>query len=124
MSARRPLLTALGATTLLAALWFVPSAGAAAPGHTAGASGAPGAADSAAADPAASGSASGSDSGAGSGSGQGPGAGPAPRTAAQAPLSLADTGSLDTTPYLLGGTLCLGLGAGSVVFSVRRSRAR
>ncbi|WP_412077004.1 hypothetical protein ACLF6K_18260 [Streptomyces xanthophaeus] len=119
MSARRPLLTALGATTLLAALWFVPSAGAAAPGHTAGSSGAPGAADSAAADPAA----SGSDSGAGSGSGQGPGAGTAPRTAAQAPLSLADTGSLDTTPYLLGGTLCLGLGAGSVVFSVRRSRA-
>lgn len=38
-------------------------------------------------------------------------------------LGLADTGGIDTTPYLLGGTLCLGLGAGFVTFSVHRSRA-
>ncbi|MFI5616626.1 hypothetical protein [Streptomyces sp. NPDC051567] len=35
--------------------------------------------------------------------------------------TLADTGSLDTTPYLLGGTLLLGLGAGFLTFSARRS---
>jgi hypothetical protein len=35
---------------------------------------------------------------------------------------LADTGSLDTTPYVVGGTLCLALGAGFVVYSVRRDR--
>lgn len=35
---------------------------------------------------------------------------------------LADTGSMDTTPYLVGGTLCLGLGAGFVTYSVRRER--
>ncbi|MCX4691365.1 hypothetical protein [Streptomyces sp. NBC_01408] len=119
MSARRPLLTALGATTLLAALWFVPSAGATAPGHPAGASAAPAGANTTGTAPAASGPAS--------GSGPDTGAGTEPRTAAQAapaPLSLADTGSVDTTPYVLGGTLCLFLGAGSVAFSVRRSHAR
>lgn len=109
MSARRPLLTALGATTLLAALWFVPSANATAPQTAAGRSGVPASAN-------------------------------APRTlthadaraeartgtraqAGSAPLALADTGSFDTTPYLLGGTLCLGVGAGFVAFSVGRSRA-
>ncbi|CAM5561075.1 hypothetical protein SAVIM338S_04643 [Streptomyces avidinii] len=102
MSARRSALTALGATTLLAALWFVPSANATAPGHDNGASGTPAAANaqvnvrSAAA-----------------------GAGAA---TAEDSLELADTGGVDTTPYLLGGTLCLGLGAGFVTFSVRRSR--
>lgn len=95
MSARRSTLTALGATTLLAALWFVPSAGAA-PEHAKAASGAPTAANTrvqAASAPA-----------------------PAPA------LALADTGGVDTTPYLLGGTLFLGAGAGFVAFSVRRSR--
>ncbi|MEV7525834.1 hypothetical protein [Streptomyces sp. NPDC091371] len=104
MSARRPLLTALGATTLLAALWFVPSAGATAPGPATGRSGAPAAADTA------------------------PAGTPAPRRDSatdpqQASLTLADTGSPDTTPYLLGGTVFLGIGAGFVTFSVRRSRA-
>ncbi|MET9323279.1 hypothetical protein ABZX75_24210 [Streptomyces sp. NPDC003038] len=92
MSARRPLLTALGATTLLAALWFVPSANATAPPPPAGRTDLSAGSDTAGA--------------------------PAP----QAPLLLADSGSVDTTPYLLGGTLCLGLGAGFVTFSVRRSR--
>jgi LPXTG-motif cell wall-anchored protein len=35
---------------------------------------------------------------------------------------LADTGSIDTTPYIVGGTLFLGLGAGFVTYSVRRER--
>ncbi|MFJ6794711.1 hypothetical protein [Streptomyces sp. NPDC091268] len=91
------MLTALGATTLLAALWFVPSANATAPGHPEGASAAPAAAE------------------------------PAVQSARSAPVAasaeLADTGGVDTTPYLLGGTLCLGLGAGFTTFSVRRSRA-
>jgi hypothetical protein len=35
---------------------------------------------------------------------------------------LADTGSPDTTPYIVGGTAFLGLGAGFVAYSVRRER--
>ncbi|MFE1795713.1 MULTISPECIES: cell wall protein [unclassified Streptomyces] len=35
---------------------------------------------------------------------------------------LADTGSFDTTPYVAGGTLFLALGAGFVAYSVRRER--
>ncbi|MEV6576878.1 hypothetical protein AB0M92_01775 [Streptomyces sp. NPDC051582] len=129
MSARRPLLTALGATTLLAALWFVPSAGATAPGSTDS--------DSSTSAPS---SGSGSDSGSGSAapesantagsgsvttlvSGSPAGSGDTAQSAGQVPLGLADTGGIDTTPYLLGGTLCLGLGAGFVTFSVRRSQA-
>ncbi|MER6984212.1 LAETG motif-containing sortase-dependent surface protein, partial [Streptomyces carpinensis] len=58
------------------------------------------------------------------------GAGSAPRdgVAAQAGSSseggteLADTGSVDTTPYVVGGTLFLAVGAGFVVYSVRRER--
>ncbi|WP_326588358.1 hypothetical protein [Streptomyces sp. NBC_01294] len=110
MSARRPLLTALGATTLLAALWFVPSAGAAAPGAEESRTGVPAGANTADA------SADGTDRTDGTGTAEGT----APRAQ---PLSLADTGSVDTTPYLLGGTLCLGVGAGFVVFSVRRSHS-
>ncbi|MCQ9183282.1 LPXTG cell wall anchor domain-containing protein [Streptomyces sp. IBSBF 2953] len=35
---------------------------------------------------------------------------------------LADTGSFDTTPYLVGGTALLALGAGFVFYSIRRER--
>ncbi|MFC8878140.1 hypothetical protein [Streptomyces ardesiacus] len=35
---------------------------------------------------------------------------------------LADTGSFDSTPYVVGGALCLGLGVGFVGYSVRRER--
>jgi hypothetical protein len=35
---------------------------------------------------------------------------------------LADTGSPNTTPYIVGGTVFLGLGAGFVAYSVRRER--
>ncbi|MFE4370061.1 hypothetical protein ACFRMN_17850 [Streptomyces sp. NPDC056835] len=86
--ARRPLLTATAAATLLCALWFVPSAKATAE--------------------------------------QG---GPRERSAVSARsltteasehLTLADTGGVDTTPYLIGGSLCLGIGAGFVAYSARR----
>ncbi|MEV7197100.1 LAETG motif-containing sortase-dependent surface protein [Streptomyces sp. NPDC093510] len=35
---------------------------------------------------------------------------------------LAETGGFDSTPYVVGGTAFLSLGAGFVVFSVRRER--
>ncbi|MFJ2606556.1 hypothetical protein ACIQOU_20130 [Streptomyces sp. NPDC091279] len=95
-SARRPLLTATAAGTLLGALWFVPSANASQ--------------DAPARDE------------------------PSVTATTQAravsvtsstdgdEVRLADTGSFDTTPYVIGGTLCLTLGAGFVVYSVRRER--
>lgn len=47
--------------------------------------------------------------------------GAAPEAAGQdEELNLADTGSVNTTPYLLGGTAFLGLGAGLVMFARRR----
>ncbi|MFE9633718.1 hypothetical protein [Streptomyces sp. NPDC006463] len=108
MSARRPLLTALGATTLLAALWFVPSANATAPEQASGRSGAPSSANTDRTTTLTTTlTATGSD---------------APPDARPAAVVLADTGSVETTPYLLGGTLFLGVGAGFVAFSVRRSR--
>ncbi|AGP57267.1 hypothetical protein M271_29080 [Streptomyces rapamycinicus NRRL 5491] len=99
MNARRPLLTAAAAGSLLCALWFVPSANATVedPGSSSASSrtseGSPGA---------------------GSGSG--------PRTEAVPDGDLADTGSVDVTPYLFGGTAFLGLGVAMVTASVRRTR--
>ncbi|MDK9497380.1 LPXTG cell wall anchor domain-containing protein [Streptomyces katrae] len=124
MSARRPLLTALGATTLLAALWFVPSANATAPGTSAGPSGAPAAANTGTVSDTAADDEDDGDGGDASETGTGTIADASDeRPAGITVLSLADTGSIDTTPYVLGGTLCLGLGAGFVTFSVRRSRS-
>ncbi|MFG2650167.1 hypothetical protein [Streptomyces sp. NPDC048436] len=108
MSARRSLLTATAAGALLGALWFVPSANATATFRS------PQAPDTQqvvhterqavhteqhrATLPAESGTAL-----------------PEER--------LADTGAgVDTTPYLIGGTAFLGLGAGFVAYSVRRER--
>ncbi|MFB8143311.1 hypothetical protein [Streptomyces parvus] len=93
--ARRTLLTATAAGTLLAALWFVPSANATV--ENAGQQGGPAATSD--------------------------------RTAGKADdasgARLADTGpGLDTTPYLIGGTALLGIGAGFVTYSVRRSGTR
>ncbi|MFF3453175.1 hypothetical protein ACFYXH_02375 [Streptomyces sp. NPDC002730] len=84
--ARRPLLTATAAGTLLCALWFVPSANAsvereAVQRHQTGAS------------------------------------------ASSQQLTLAATGTVDTTPYLVGGAAFLGIGAGLVTYSVRRRGA-
>jgi len=103
-TARRTLLTATAAGTLLGALWFVPSANATVTDQAR--------AESSAA--------------------------PSPQVTQQARLAsagttasvavsaddteLADTGSPNTTPYVIGGTLFLGLGAGFVVYSVRRER--
>ncbi|MFI1965559.1 hypothetical protein ACH429_15840 [Streptomyces pathocidini] len=98
MSARRPLLTATAAGATLFALWFVPSANATVEdGKTARASQAAAQAPSAAR----------ASSGARAGSEE---------------LSLADTGGVDTTPYLYGGTAFLVLGTALVGFAVHRTR--
>ncbi|KUF17937.1 hypothetical protein AT728_10945 [Streptomyces silvensis] len=100
------MLTAGLAGALLIALWFVPSAKATATPATSGDT-ARHSAGSAAVTPR-----------------------EAPyETAREAPYEtaheghLADTGSIDTTPYVAGGTAFLGLGAGFVLYSVRRERA-
>jgi hypothetical protein len=43
-------------------------------------------------------------------------------TATSDDTQLADTGSPNTTPYIVGGTAFLGLGAGFVAYSMRRER--
>lgn len=106
------MLTATAAGTLLGALWFVPSANAtgedqaraatsATPTsqvtHQARAASTGTAADSAADTTTAT-------------------------TVSADDTQLADTGSPNTTPYVIGGTLFLGLGAGFVAYSVRRER--
>ncbi|WP_399887985.1 hypothetical protein ACGH7X_24590 [Streptomyces sp. BBFR51] len=103
-SARRSLLTAASAGGLLCALWFVPSANATPETPVL---------ESAAATPSpqvtAQARAAASTDTAVTGEGA-------------APTRLADTGSFDSTPYVVGGALCLGLGAGFVGYSVRRER--
>ncbi|MBL1081290.1 hypothetical protein JK359_04745 [Streptomyces actinomycinicus] len=102
-SARRPLLTATAAGTLLCALWFVPSANASqdAPGREAAVKDAPVQVTQARAVTAAT-TESGEES--------------------AEDTELADTGSPDTTPYVVGGSLFLAVGAGFVMYSVRRER--
>ncbi|MFG3115161.1 hypothetical protein ACGF4C_12230 [Streptomyces sp. NPDC048197] len=114
MTARRPLLTAAAAGSVLFALWFVPSAHA-----IVGASGPDGTKNSAAdrdqrtrSAPAGPGAAGGTQPGRAAGS---------PATPSH---SLADTGGPDTTPYVFGGAACLALGAGLVSYSVRRGHDR
>ncbi|MFE9251433.1 hypothetical protein [Streptomyces sp. NPDC007088] len=111
--ARRSLLTATASGALLGALWFVPSA------HSAPATERPASteltrtgkvADSAPA-PAAGGTA------------VTRAAHTRAATAATDGDRLADTGGVDTTPYLVGGLASLGIGAGFVLHSARRSRA-
>ncbi|WP_069770895.1 LPXTG cell wall anchor domain-containing protein [Streptomyces sp. LUP30] len=127
-SARRPLLTATAAGTLLGALWFVPSANASqdAPVRTetttqvttqarAASTTTADAADATRATRATADNAS---------------TLTAVRTAADTTTDtttgdgtrLADTGSFDTTPYVVGGTTLLALGAGFVFYSIRRER--
>ncbi|MFD9037147.1 hypothetical protein [Streptomyces bottropensis] len=87
-TARRSLVTATAAGTLLGALWFVPSANAtqeaAVREQTTTTS------DTA--------------------------------TTTGDTRELADTGSPNTTPYVIGGTAMLGLGAAFVAYSIRRER--
>ncbi|MEU9332284.1 hypothetical protein AB0D49_03845 [Streptomyces sp. NPDC048290] len=104
-SARRPLLTATAAGALLGALWFVPSANATDDEPLRG--GTPATTPTTQAriatitsDPTAT---TGTDPAGGG-------------------IELADTGSFDSTPYVVGGTLFLTVGAGFVVYSVRRDR--
>jgi len=104
VSARRPLLTATAAGTLLCALWFVPSAKATVAGGRLPASQAQ--SQPAAQTPQQARSVQPAQA---QGQAQGP--------------SLADTGSVDTTPYLVGGTAFLGLGVAMVSYATRRSRA-
>ena len=103
-SARRPLLTAAAAGGLLCALWFVPSANATPDTPVF---------ESAAATPSpqvtAQARAASTDTA-------------ATTTTDAGTTRLADTGSFDSTPYVIGGALCLGLGAGFVGYSVRRER--
>ncbi|MBM4821730.1 hypothetical protein HXP45_11665 [Streptomyces actuosus] len=102
------MLTATAAATLLGALWFVPSANATQDNGareqstataTAQARAVSLAADTTAADTAAGTAVDGVEE-----------------------TRLADTGSFDSTPYVVGGTLFLAVGAGFVVYSVRRER--
>ncbi|MER7815005.1 hypothetical protein [Streptomyces sp. NPDC096153] len=129
--ARRPLLTATAAGSLLCALWFVPSANATADGEA----GHPdrvrsGASASGVADGARGTHAAGAPAVSGTGGTEDTSAADGVRTSAQDPqgaaqdLALADTGSVDTTPYLVGGTLFLGVGAGFVSYAARRSGGR
>ncbi|MEV5505741.1 hypothetical protein [Streptomyces orinoci] len=114
MTARRPLLTAAAAALVLCGVWLVPSAHAVPGGHTV-----PGSRPSAA---------PGSVSAPGSAPGSRPAARPhvaptARQTAADgAKLNLADTGSVDTTPYLVGGVAFVATGGVLVTGAVRRSR--
>ncbi|MEV0966855.1 hypothetical protein AB0J25_30525 [Streptomyces sp. NPDC049910] len=136
--ALRPLLTAAAAGSLLCALWFVPSANATADGESgqpdrsrpgASASGAAGVARDAGASPDAD-TAGGAPAVSHSGATGGVPAADDVRTGAGEPrgeaqgLVLADTGSVDTTPYLVGGTLFLVVGAGFVSHAARRSGSR
>jgi LPXTG-motif cell wall-anchored protein len=121
------LLTATAAGTLLGALWFVPSANASqdAPARTemttqvttqaraASTTTSESSSESSSSQSSASQSSSESSESA---------AGTAARTTADDGTRLADTGSFDTTPYVVGGTALLALGAGFVVYSVRRER--
>ncbi|MFD5553688.1 hypothetical protein ACFWIA_07590 [Streptomyces sp. NPDC127068] len=104
-AARRSLLTATAAGTLLGALWFVPSANAT--------DGEPLTPPRSAADA----------SVRSEGAPLSPVTYRAPSTkGAEDGARLADTGAFDTAPYVYGGTAFLCVGAGFVVYSVRRSR--
>ncbi|WP_432171110.1 hypothetical protein [Streptomyces sp. 1222.5] len=110
-SARRPLLTATAAGTLLCALWFVPSANASQDSSARGAT-TQSVTDYAAIPVTQQARAVSAASTAG---------GQETQETADG-TELADTGSPDTTPYVVGGTLFLSVGAGFVVYSVRRER--
>jgi hypothetical protein len=127
VTARRPLLTAAAAGSVLLALWFVPSAnataeedGASGPGQRTAAPARSGAAEHArAADATVTGGTGGARAADASGGSVASGTetadgGLTPQHA------LADTGSPDTTPYVIGGAACLAFGAGLVSYSVRR----
>ncbi|MFE0105516.1 hypothetical protein [Streptomyces sp. NPDC059009] len=119
VTARRSLLTTAAAGALLAAMWFVPSANATATHspaqHEQRVRTVAAASDNA---PGASGASDASDEASGRAAHE-----RTEQTATAPDGRLADTGTgVDTTPYVIGGTAFLGLGAGFVAFSVRRDR--
>ncbi|MFE3827098.1 cell wall protein [Streptomyces sp. NPDC059092] len=130
--ARRPLLTATAAATLLCALWFVPSANATGDRGAAPVQRSAPSAQSLSADGPVGGSevsevTDSTDSSVvpATQAASTPLSTP-PSPAADAPAAadaprLADTGGVDTTPYVIGGSLSLGIGVGFVAYSVRRS---
>ncbi|MEU1277681.1 hypothetical protein [Streptomyces sp. NPDC005805] len=106
--ARRPLLTATAAGSLLCALWFVPSANASGESRQGQAHAAAGTVTSAR-------------------NAVAPEAGPGSDGKSQdqshdqdQDLRLADTGGVNTTPYVIAGSAFLAIGAGFVAYSVRR----
>ncbi|CAL9471701.1 hypothetical protein [Streptomyces lavenduligriseus] len=109
--ARRPLLTATAAGTLLCALWFVPSANASqnTPARETATSSTPTRVTQVTEVTQVAQVRTVSAPATGTG-----------RAAEEA--ELADTGGFDTTPYVIGGSLFLAVGAGFVVYSVRRER--
>ncbi len=107
VTARRPLLTAAAAGSVLLALWFVPSANATVEHGERTPHDTPRSAQRAPETQSHAATRTGTDQ-------QG-------SAAAQGAL-LADTGAFDTTPYVVGGAAFLGIGAGLVGFSVRRTR--
>ncbi|MCX4737073.1 LPXTG cell wall anchor domain-containing protein [Streptomyces antibioticus] len=117
-SARRPLLTATAAGTLLGALWFVPSANASqdAPARTETTTQVTTQARAASTTTSTTSTSTVSDTSAGTATVTDA------TTTTDDGTRLADTGSFDTTPYVVGGTSLLALGAGFVVYSVRRER--
>lgn len=119
MTARRPLLTAAAAGSVLFALWFVPSANATAEHDGATDSGPRAALAPAGRELAERAVEQTRDAGDRSATTTAHHEG---GQAGTAPHFLADTGSPDTTPYVIGGTACLALGAGLVSYSVRRTR--
>ncbi|MFP8887557.1 MULTISPECIES: hypothetical protein [Streptomyces] len=96
---RRPLVTAAVAGGLLCGLWFVPSANATGDGEPAGT----------AASQTQTGTQTGTQTDAQAG------AQDRPRAGSGGEVLLADTGSFDTTPYLVGGLGFLGAGAALLV---------
>lgn len=94
MTARRPLLTAVAAGSVLCAVWLVPTAHATSerPGHPAG-NRAPAVTQN------------------------------ARNAQGTQELKLASTGGVDTTPYLVGGIAFVTAGGALVTGAVRRSRA-
>ncbi|MGW0992733.1 hypothetical protein [Streptomyces sp. NPDC002520] len=111
-AARRPLLTATAAGTLLCALWFVPSANASQDGSSRAAEQeVTTTSTTQVTQQARAVSASTART-----------VGDTAEAAGLADAELADTGSFDTTPYVIGGSLFLAVGAGFVVYSVRRER--
>jgi hypothetical protein len=113
-AARRPLLTAIAAGALLAALWFIPTA------HATAGRLAP-AADARPGDPAVIQASTGGAPGSGAATLSDSGEAAAPTGAGGG--RLADTGGARTTLHLLGGTVLLGLGAGFVTFAMRRGHS-